>query len=79
MGFLYNLRERDEATTDTELSAIAADPIQGCSLKPSGEKRPAATGMPTKLYIEAKAKFSRIWLTVRRDRSRHPITSSKSF
>ena len=50
-----------------------------CSLKPTDEKTPAAMGIPTRLYMEAKAKLRRIWLTVRRDKSRQPITSSKSF
>ena len=36
-------------TTDTELIAIAADPIHGCNLNPQGENIPAATGMPIML------------------------------
>ena len=47
LGFLYNLKRSELATTDTELIAIAADPIQGCSINPSGLKTPAATGIPT--------------------------------
>ena len=46
---LYSLSSSEEQTTDTELSAIAADPIHGCSLMPHGLKTPAATGMPTRL------------------------------
>ena len=47
VGFLYSLRRRELATTETELSAIAADPIQGSNLNPIGLNTPAAMGMPT--------------------------------
>lgn len=79
VGFLYNLRRRDEHTTDTELAAIAADAIHGCSTKPKWLKAPAANGMPSKLYILAKKKFKRIRRTVRRDKSKQATTSNKSF
>ena len=44
-------------TTETLESAMAADPIHGCILRPRGEKTPAATGTPTRLYTQAKRKF----------------------
>ena len=49
MGFLYNCKSKELATTETELSAIAADPIHGSSLNPNGLNTPAATGIPTML------------------------------
>ena len=48
-------------------------------MNPKGLNKPAATGMPTRLYILANRKFRRILRTVFRDRSKQPITSSKSF
>jgi len=48
-------------------------------MNPKGLNTPAATGMPTRLYILANRKFRRILRTVFRDRSKQPITSSKSF
>ena len=79
VGFLYNCKSRELATTETELRAIAADPIQGSNLNPKGLNTPAATGIPTILYIDARTKFSHILRTVRLDRSKQPITSTKSF
>lgn len=79
VGFLYNLSNSDEHTTDTELAAIAADAIHGCNIRPDQLNAPAANGMPSKLYILAKRKFNRMRRTVFRDRSRHATTSSKSF
>ena len=49
LGFLYNLNNKDEHTTETEDNAMAADPIQGCNLKPKGARAPAAMGMPKML------------------------------
>ena len=44
--------------TDTELKLIAAAAIMGDSSSPkTGYKTPAATGMPTELYIKAKNRF----------------------
>jgi hypothetical protein len=48
-------------------------------MNPKGLNTPAAIGMPTKLYMLAKRKLRRILLTVFRDRSKQPMTSSKSF
>jgi len=48
-------------------------------MNPKGLNIPAATGMPTRLYILANRKFRRILRTVFLDRSKQPITSSKSF
>lgn len=78
-GFLYNFNSNDEHTTDTELAAIAADAIHGWRVKPNELNTPAANGIPSKLYILAKRKLSRILRTVRRDKSKQAITSSKSF
>ncbi len=39
----------EETTTETELKAIAADPIQGCNLNPQGANTPAAMGIPAML------------------------------
>lgn len=79
VGFLYNFNIRDENTTDTELAAIAADAIHGCSIKPNTLNTPAANGMPSRLYMLAKKKFKRIRRTVRLDKSKQATTSSKSF
>lgn len=79
VGFLYNFNISDEQTTETELSAIAADAIHGCSVMPNGLNTPAANGIPSKLYMLANKKFKRIRRTVRRDRSKHATTSSRSF
>ena len=49
VGFLYNCKSKELATTETELNAIAADPIHGSSLNPNGLNTPAATGIPTML------------------------------
>jgi hypothetical protein len=48
-------------------------------MNPKGLNTPAATGMPTRLYMLANRKLRRILLTVFRERSKQPITSSKSF
>ena len=47
VGFLYRRRNNALTITETELSAIAADPIHGSSLIPMGLNTPAATGIPT--------------------------------
>ena len=47
--YTHNLRKRLEVTTETEDMAIAADAIQGRSVTPSGEKIPAAMGIPRML------------------------------
>ena len=44
---IWYLSSREEQTTETELRAMAAEPIQGWSRRPTGAKTPAATGMPT--------------------------------
>jgi len=46
---LKNFNIKDDTTTDTELNAMAADPIQGWSLNPQGAKTPAAIGIPAML------------------------------
>lgn len=79
VGFLYVFSMSDEQTTETELIAIAADAIHGCNMMPNGLKTPAASGIPSKLYILANRKFRRIRRTVRLDRSKHATTSSRSF
>ncbi len=38
---VYHLSRREDSTTDTEEAAIAAEPIQGCSTKPTGMNTPA--------------------------------------
>ena len=43
----YSLSSRDEATTDMDDIAIAADAIQSCMTSPKGKKMSAATGLPT--------------------------------
>lgn len=53
--------------------------LQTSNTKPNGLKMPAASGIPSKLYIDANKKFSLILRTVFLDKSRHAITSSKSF
>ncbi|KAF4524797.1 hypothetical protein B566_EDAN010172 [Ephemera danica] len=70
---------QEEQTTETELSAMAADAIQGCRWNPRGLNTPAARGIPTRLYMLAKMKFIRIRRTVFRDKSKQPITSRRSF
>lgn len=49
------------------------------SMIPKGLKTPAAMGIPSRLYILAKRKFSLIRFTVFLERSRHATTSNKSF
>ena len=49
VGFLYVLNQRELVTTETELSAIAAEPIHGCNLNPKGLKTHAASGIPIML------------------------------
>ena len=44
---IWYLSSREEQTTETELRAMVAEPIQGWSRRPTGAKTPAATGMPT--------------------------------
>lgn len=78
-GFLYNLSNNDEHTTDTELAAIAAEAIHGSRTKPNGVKMPAANGIPSKLYMLANRKFKRILFTVFRLKSKQATTSSRSF
>lgn len=78
-GFLYIFSSNDEHTTDTELAAIAADAIHGWRVMPKLLNKPAASGIPTKLYMLANRKFKRMRRTVRRERSRHATTSNKSF
>lgn len=79
VGFLYNFSKRDEHTTDTELAAIAADAIHGCSIRPNELNTPAASGIPSKLYMLAKRKFNLMRRTVFRDKSKHATTSNRSF
>lgn len=53
------LSSREDSSTDSEEAAIAAEPIQGCSTRPSGRNTPAARGrhrvkettMTARLYI----------------------------
>lgn len=79
VGFLYSFNSNEEATTDTELAAIAADAIHGCKIKPNELNTPAAKGIPKMLYILANKKFNRIRRTVRLDRSKQATTSKRSF
>ena len=52
-------------TTDTELNAIAAPANMGFNENPQkGYKRPAAIGIPIRLYINAQNKFCLIVCTV---------------
>lgn len=37
----YHLSRREDKTTETDDIAIAAEPIQGCSTRPTGRKTPA--------------------------------------
>lgn len=77
--YTYNFSNKELPTTDTELSAIAADDIHGNKKKPNGLNIPAAIGIPNRLYILANIKFSLILRTVLRDKSKHAITSRRSF
>lgn len=50
-----------------------------CNVKPRGLNKPAAIGIPIKLYILANKKLSLILRTVLFDKSKQLTTSSRSF
>ena len=68
---------REFTTTVTEDIAMARLAIQGCSTMQIGTRKPAARGIPRKLYTVAHKKFSRIFHTVRRDNSMAATTSKR--
>lgn len=39
----YHLSKREDRTTETEDSAIAAEPIHGCNTRPTGRNTPVDT------------------------------------
>ena len=70
---------RELQITETELRAMAAAAIHGCSVTPTGVSAPAAIGIPMKLYKTAQTKLLLILRTVFFESLMAEITSSKLF
>lgn len=60
----YSLSSNELNTTETDDRDMAMPAIHGSRDMPRGEKTPAASGMPTRLYITAHKKLNFILRTV---------------